>query len=135
MSLTYSARTGRSCTVLRTVPARCGAEARAPQRPRSRRSPGVAGADAGRMYSFATAESWSSEGLWSWFVAGREARAALDAVEEAAGSLQQLSTDADWQSQGMRALHELLVELQRRAEALMAELHVRDWEITRAGAS
>ncbi|MHC9044446.1 hypothetical protein [Microbacterium saperdae] len=87
------------------------------------------------MYSFATAESWSSEGLWSWFVAGREARAALDAVEEAAGSLQQLSTDADWQSQGMRALHELLVELQRRAEALMAELHVRDWEITRAGAS
>jgi hypothetical protein len=87
------------------------------------------------MYSFITAESWSSEGLWSWFVAGRETRAALDAVEEAAGSLHQLAADADWQAQGMRALHDLLVELQARAEALMAELHVRDWEITRVAAS
>jgi len=87
------------------------------------------------MYSFTTAESWSSEGLWSWFVAGRETRAALDAVEDAAGSLHQLATDADWQSQGVRALHALLLELQRRAEAVMAELHVREWEIERAGAS
>lgn len=87
------------------------------------------------MYSFTTAESWSSEGLWSWFVAGRETRVALEAVEEAAGGLLQLSVDADWQAQGMRALHDLLVELQRRAEAVMAELHVREWEIERAGAS
>ncbi|MFJ2551976.1 hypothetical protein [Microbacterium sp. NPDC087591] len=87
------------------------------------------------MYSFTTAESWSSPGLWSWLVAGRETRAALDAVEEAAGGLQRLAVDADWQAQGVRALHALLTEFQRRAEAVMAELYVRDWEITRAGAS
>lgn len=87
------------------------------------------------MYSFTTAESWSSEGLWSRLVAGRETRAALAAVEEAAGSLQQLAIDADWQAQGVRALHALLVELQGRAEAVMAELYVRVWEIERAGGS
>jgi N-acetylglutamate synthase-like GNAT family acetyltransferase len=87
------------------------------------------------MYSFTTAESWSPAGLWSWFVAGRETCAALDAVAEAAGSLSQLAVDADWQAQGVRALHALLVELQSRAEAVMAELHVREWEISRTGAS
>lgn len=87
------------------------------------------------MYSFTTAESWSSDGLWSWFLAGREVSAALDAVEQAAGALLDLAADADWKAEGVRALHELLLDLQRRAEAVMAELHVRGWEIERAAAS
>ncbi|MCK2034835.1 hypothetical protein KZC51_01690 [Microbacterium sp. SSW1-49] len=87
------------------------------------------------MHSFITAESWSSPGLWSRLVAGRESRAAWEAVEEAAASLQQLAVDADWHAQGVRALHALLTEFQSRAEEVMAELYVRDWEIMRAGAS
>lgn len=87
------------------------------------------------MYSFTTADCWSSEGLWSRLVAGREIRAALDAVEDAAGALHVLASDADWQAQGVRALHVLLVELQERAEVVMAGLYVRDWEVTQAGAS
>ncbi len=87
------------------------------------------------MYSFTPAESWTSEAFWSWFVADRETRAALDAVEDAAVGLHQLAADADWQAQGVRALHMLLVELRARAEAVIAELRVREWEITRAGAS
>lgn len=87
------------------------------------------------MYSFTSADSWSSEGLWSRLVASHETRAAIDAVEQAASNLLHLATDADWQAQGVRALHALMVELQGRAEAVMAELHVREWEIERAGAS
>lgn len=86
------------------------------------------------MYSFEHADGWAADGLWAWFSARVEVRAAISAVESAGTALASLVDESAWQSDGVRALHELLGDVQARARATCGELAVREGEIEAVGA-
>lgn len=83
------------------------------------------------MYSFTMAEAGTSDDVWNWFCATREVRAAIDATEEVAAALAVLVHDTHWESDGVRALHRLIVSLQEGCEGVADALHVRAAELER----
>lgn len=85
------------------------------------------------MYSFEHAESYASDGLWAWFSARSELSAAISAVDCARTALMTLVDDSAWQSDGVRALHDLLGRLHDRARTVGAALEARAGEIEAVG--
>lgn len=85
------------------------------------------------MHSFELADAHASEGLWALFSARSEIGAAISAMEAAGAALATLVDDSAWQSDGVRALHELLGALQDRTRAEAGSLGARAAEIEAVG--
>lgn len=85
------------------------------------------------MHSFTIAGGGSSDALWAWFAARREIESAIASLDEAGAALVTLVADSDWQSEGVRALHELLSGLRALTSAEIASLSEREWELERIG--
>jgi len=81
------------------------------------------------MFSLAHDPTVASHELWTWMLVSGEIGAALSALEHAGSALVPLAADTDWQSEGLRALHELLGRLRDDAGAEIGELRVRQWEL------
>lgn len=88
-----------------------------------------------RMYSIAIAEAGASNQLWAVFQAGSELRAAAAALDDAGGSLRTLSTDTQWHSDGVRALHQKLDEFAARTSTESVEARDRALEVEGVGGS
>jgi hypothetical protein len=87
------------------------------------------------MYSFAIADAGSSDEMWAWFQAGQSLAAAIDAFEAAGAALVSLTADTEWASDGVRALHQKLVDAQASGEVEIGRLHTRSSELDSAGAA
>lgn len=64
------------------------------------------------MYSIAlpTTDGWTPYDVSMWQQAGVQLRVALDVTQTAATALDPLVEETEWASDGMRSLHETLVE-------------------------
>ncbi|MFK3677507.1 hypothetical protein ACI2IP_07230 [Microbacterium sp. NPDC090218] len=82
------------------------------------------------MYSLAPDRVVSSAELWARLVTRREIDAALVVLDDAGAALVRLVDDADWESQGLRALHALLGRLRDDTGVELGHLRVREWEAT-----
>ena len=58
-----------------------------------------------------------------------EIQAAIWTLEDAGAALVGLVSRADWQSEGLRALHALLARLRDDIGAQVGQLTVREWEL------
>lgn len=87
------------------------------------------------MLNFIAAEAWASESLWVWHCARRAVADAIDALDDAGAALLPLVEASHWQADGVRALHELIVELRARTASDGGALHSRLWEIDALAAS
>ncbi|MDP3950124.1 hypothetical protein [Microbacterium sp.] len=85
------------------------------------------------MLNIIAAESWSSEALWKWFSAQRAVNEAIAALEDAGAGLLPLVEASDWQADGVRALHALIIELKDRTTIEVGVLGSRLWELDAAG--
>lgn len=81
------------------------------------------------MYSFAMAEPTASDQLWALFAALRAIDDAVIALEDAGAALLPLIADSEWNSDGVRALHELLENFKDRSLSEIAQLGSRTWEL------
>lgn len=81
------------------------------------------------MFTYDAAGAWTSDNLWAWFSAQRAISEAISALEDAGASLLPLVAASDWQAEGVRALHQLIIELKDRAAAETGQLSSRLWEI------
>lgn len=81
------------------------------------------------MLNIDSAGAWTSDNLWAWFSARRAVCDAISALEDAGASLLPLVAESDWHADGVRALHELIIELKDRATAETGQLGSRLWEI------
>ncbi|KDA05247.1 hypothetical protein DC31_03460 [Microbacterium sp. CH12i] len=81
------------------------------------------------MFNYDLAEAWSADSLLAWFSAQRAVAEAIDALEDGGAALLPLVSESDWHAQGMRALHELIVDLKDRVAAESGQLHSRLWEL------
>ncbi|MBT2483921.1 MULTISPECIES: hypothetical protein [unclassified Microbacterium] len=85
------------------------------------------------MHSFLPAGGGGvSTDLWAWVSARQDLRGAIAAVESAGAELRPLADAANWQSDGMRALHDLLLQLGDRTGSQVGDLSVREWELEAA---
>lgn len=75
----------------------------------------------------------ASDDLWARLVIHREIMAALSIVEEAGAALVRFIDEADWQSEGFRALQALLVRMRDDTGAESGSLNVRAWESSAGG--
>ncbi|HCS61267.1 MAG TPA: hypothetical protein DIW46_07710 [Microbacterium sp.] len=80
------------------------------------------------MFNYDAPEAWPSENLWAWYSAQRNMMDAVDALESAGAGLFLLMATTDWQAEGVRALHELIIELRDRTSAEVAHVGSRLWE-------
>lgn len=65
------------------------------------------------MYSattLPTTDGWAPYDLSMWQQAGAQLRVALDFAQTAAATLEPLVGETEWQSDGLRALHDTLAE-------------------------
>ncbi|WP_226534042.1 hypothetical protein [Microbacterium paraoxydans] len=81
------------------------------------------------MYSLAPGRVSTSAELWARLVAHQAIGSAVSTLEEAGAALVELVDDADWQSEGFRALHDLLGRLRDETGAELGRLTVREWEL------
>jgi hypothetical protein len=81
------------------------------------------------MYSLAPDPVATSAELWARLVAHREISAALSTLEDVGTALVRLVDDADWESEGVRALHDLLGRLRDDTGVELGRLKVREWEL------
>ena len=86
------------------------------------------------MFTYDAAGVWTSDNLWAWFSAQNSVSEAISALEDAGASLLLLVAASEWQAEGVRALHELIVELKDRTGAECAQLGSRLWEIEASAA-
>lgn len=84
------------------------------------------------MHTFEIVGTGASDAAWARSQALREIRAAVDAVNAAAAVLVRLTVDTEWDSDGVRALHQALVEFAGRTSAEEAALQDREHELHRA---
>ncbi|GAA1539431.1 hypothetical protein HD600_001149 [Microbacterium ginsengiterrae] len=87
------------------------------------------------MLDITAADGWTSEALWTLYAARRALTDAIAAAESAGAALLPLIGATEWQADGVRALHELIVALRARTAAEIGELNTRMWEIDAAAAS
>lgn len=81
------------------------------------------------MHSLTNIETVRAEDAWERLAALRELRVAEAALEEACTSLVGLVDETTWQSDGVRALHELLADMQRLARGHLGTVTGRVWEL------
>ncbi len=81
------------------------------------------------MFNIDAAGAWSSDNLWAWYSARRAVCEAISALEDTGASLLPLVAESDWQAEGVRALHELIIDLKDRTAGECAQLGSRLWEI------
>ncbi|MDQ0643319.1 hypothetical protein [Microbacterium murale] len=87
------------------------------------------------MLNIIAADTWSSEAIWRWFSAQRALNEAITALEDAGAGLLPLVDASDWQADGVRALHTLIVDLKARATVEVGVLSSRLWELEASGRS
>lgn len=85
------------------------------------------------MYSLSPGRVFTSAEVWARLVAHREIGAAVSMLEDAGAALVGLVDDADWQSEGFRALHALLGRLREETGVELGHLTVREWELGAQG--
>ena len=85
------------------------------------------------MYSIAPDHAVGSEALWVSFLARRELADAISILERAGAALIPMLDDSDWQSDGLRALHDLLARLRDDTGVELGHLQVREWELAAGG--
>jgi hypothetical protein len=81
------------------------------------------------MHSLMNIETVRAEDAWERLAALRELRMAIAALEEACASLVGLVAETTWQSDGVRALHELLEDMHRVASGHVGTITGRVWEL------
>ena len=87
------------------------------------------------MLNIIAASSPTSDALWKWFSAQRAVNEALTALEDAGAGLLPLVEASEWQADGVRALHTLIVDLKDRTMSEVGVLRSRLWELEAAGRS
>lgn len=87
------------------------------------------------MLNVIAADAWGSDAVWSWYCARHAVGDAIVALEDAGAALLPLIDQSDWHAEGVRALHELILELRARTASEVGELSGRLWEIDALGAS
>lgn len=86
------------------------------------------------MYSLAQHHAIASDASWVWMLTSREVGTAISVLEDAGAVLVSLVDASDWQSEGLRALHDLLVRLREESGVESGHLWVRQWELNAGGA-
>lgn len=81
------------------------------------------------MYSFAHDQSGGSSQAWAQILAHREIGDAISTLQKAGATLVSLVDASDWQSEGFRALNELLARLRDDTGTEIGSLEVRQWEL------
>ena len=81
------------------------------------------------MLSFAPVQTGAADAAWAQAAAGRSLRDALDALDEARGSLHRLISDTEWRSDGVDALRALLIDISVRASREATEVRTREAEV------
>ncbi|PRA79645.1 hypothetical protein CQ045_13875 [Microbacterium sp. MYb66] len=87
------------------------------------------------MYEIAQQPAAASDDPGIWFLACREIAAAISTLDAAGAFLVGLADSSDWQSAGLRALHELLERLRGETGVEVGHLTAREWELGRGGAA
>lgn len=85
------------------------------------------------MYSLANDSALGSDTFWTWMLVSGEIRTAISTLEEAGAALVGLVDATDWQSEGFRALRELLERSRDAAGVEVGNLGVREWELVAGG--
>jgi len=84
------------------------------------------------MHSFAIAESGTSADAWACLQAASAVDEAISAMNAAGAAIVGLTVDTEWQSDGVRALHDTLAAFQTAAGVEVGRLSSRAWELDRA---
>ncbi|WP_067195863.1 hypothetical protein [Microbacterium sp. XT11] len=84
------------------------------------------------MHSFTHALVSTADAAWAWAQASQEVISALAAVDSASAALTGLTADTAWESDGVRALNEKLVDIHQRAGEQAGLLAARQAEIESA---
>lgn len=87
------------------------------------------------MLNIIAEEGWGANTLGSWFAAQRAADEAVRALEDAGAGLLPLVEASDWQADGVRALHALIIDLRTRVASETGVLGGLQREIESAGLS
>ena len=87
------------------------------------------------MLNIIAADGWASEALWTWFSARRAVDEAIAALEDAGSGLLPLVEASDWQAEGVRALHALIIDLKERTTVEVGVARSRLWELDAVGRS
>jgi hypothetical protein len=85
------------------------------------------------MLDIIATSSPTPDDLWKWFSAQRAVHEALAALEDAGAGLLPLVEASEWQADGVRALHALIVDLKDRTTIEVGILNSRLWELEAAG--
>lgn len=82
------------------------------------------------MHSFIHAEGrFGSAELLAWMSACQDVRTAVAALESAGADLIPIIDASNWQSDGLRALHALLMRLRDDTGRELGRLSIREWEL------
>lgn len=87
------------------------------------------------MLNIIAAEGWGADALGNWFAAQRAVGGAIVALEDAGAGLLPLVEASDWQSDGVRSLHALIIDLKERVTYETGVLNSLLWELESAGHS
>lgn len=87
------------------------------------------------MLNIIAEEGWGANTLGRWFAAQRAAGEAMRTLEDAGAGLLPLVEASDWQADGVRALHALIIDLRTRVTHDTGVLSGLQREIESAGLS
>ena len=75
-------------------------------------------------------DTWTADDAARWAQAGVYLRGALLCAEAATAVLTPLPAETQWSSEGLRALHEALLDFRERAASVLSPLRqrVHEWE-------
>ncbi|MGY1550324.1 hypothetical protein ACW5CM_00910 [Microbacterium sp. A588] len=81
------------------------------------------------MFTYDMAVAPATGTLLEWISAIRAVQKAISALEDVGASLIPLLYESEWQADGVRRLHELIVQLKAGTAAEAGDLGIRLWEI------
>lgn len=81
------------------------------------------------MYMFTQEQAVSAETVWLWYLVYQEIGTAISTLEEAGATLVALVDSSAWESDGFRALNELIIRLRDDTGVELGKLSVREWEL------
>lgn len=85
------------------------------------------------MLNIIASDGWASDALWTWFSARRAVDEAITALDDAGVGLLPLVEASEWQAEGVRALHALIIDMKERTTTEVGVLSSRLWELDTAG--